>query len=161
MVPAPETSLLWAAKLAAVNPTQQNPKLISQALNVMPLALKLFQPKDAAALMEEEQQVIVDQGSIVVQPSQTDLGSHGQVIGVANCFLNIWLATGKIDLGEKSEYLDHLHRMHCSFVADLQLFHDGLVSDLQRDDTFDIVSRKTTYFVNGSLILLMAMPLEE
>ncbi len=42
LVPALETSLLWAAKLAAVNPTQQNPKLNGQALSAMPPALKLF-----------------------------------------------------------------------------------------------------------------------
>ncbi len=98
---------------------------------------------------------------MIVQSSQSDLGSHGQVIGAANCFLDIWLAARKIDPGEKSEYLDHLHRMCCSSVADLQLFHDGLISDLWRDDSFDIVGRKTTYFVNRSLILLRAAPSEE
>ncbi len=75
----------------------------------MPPALKVFRPKDMAASLEAEQGVIVDQGSIVVQPRQLDLGSHGQVIGAANCFLDIWLTAGKIDPGEKSEYLDHLH----------------------------------------------------
>ncbi len=59
-------------------------------------------------LLDDEQQVIVDQCSIVIQPSQSDLGSHGQVVGAANCFLDIWLTTRKIDPGEKSEYLDHL-----------------------------------------------------
>ncbi len=92
--------------------------------------------------MEDEQWVTVDQGSIVIQPSQSDLGLHSQVIGAANCFLDIWLATGKIDPGEKSEYLDHLHQMCHSSVADLQLFHDGLILDLWRDDSFDIVGRK-------------------
>ncbi len=111
--------------------------------------------------LEEEQWVTVDQGSIVIQPSQSDLGLHGQVIRAANCFLVIWLTAGKINPGEKSEYLDHLHRMRHSSVADLQLFHDGLVLDLRRDDSFDIVGRKTTYFVNRYLILLSAMPSEE
>ncbi len=41
-LPAPESYLSWAAKLAAVNPTRQNPKLIGQALSDMPRALKLF-----------------------------------------------------------------------------------------------------------------------
>ncbi len=145
----------------AANPAHQNPKLISQALSATPLALKLFQPKDAAASLEEEQWAIVDQGSVIVQSSQSDLRSHGQVIGAANCFLDIWLAARKIDPGEKSEYLDHLHRMRHSSVTNLQLFHDYLISDLWRDDSFDIVGRKTTYFVNRSLILLMVAPSEE
>ncbi len=67
---APESDLSLAAQLAAANPTQQNVKLISQALSAMPLALKLFQPKDAAASLEEEQRVIVDQGLVIVQSSQ-------------------------------------------------------------------------------------------
>ncbi len=41
-LPAPEAFLPLAAKLAAVNPAQQNPKLISQALSTMPPALNAF-----------------------------------------------------------------------------------------------------------------------
>ncbi len=159
-VPAPETLLLLTAKLAAVNPARQNPKLISQALSAMPLALKLFGPKDAVALLNRSSGSLWTRIRLSSNPlSQTWL--TGQVIGAANCFLDIWLAAMRIDLGEKSEYLDHLYQMCCSSVADLQLFHDGLVLDLWRDDSFDIVGRKTTYFVNRSLIFLTAVPSEE
>ncbi len=61
-MPAPEISLPLAAQLAAANPARQNPKLIGQALSAALPALKSFQPKNASALVEEEQWVTLVRG---------------------------------------------------------------------------------------------------
>ncbi len=51
---APKSYLLLAAQLAVANLAWQNLKLVGQALSAAPPALKLFRPKNAAALVEEE-----------------------------------------------------------------------------------------------------------
>ncbi len=160
-LPAPESYLPLAAQLAAANPARQNPKLIGQALSAAPPVLKLFRPKNASALAEEEQRVILEQGSLVVRAQQGEISSHGQLIGAANCFLDIWVAASKISTGEKSEYLDHLRRLrHCS-TADLLFFHESLVSDLRSKDSFDIVGRESVKFVSHLVVLQTAGQLEE
>ncbi len=64
-MPASDMFLPLAALLAAANPAQQNPKLIGQTLSAMPLALKLFHPKNSAVLLEEEQRVVLENGAVV------------------------------------------------------------------------------------------------
>ncbi len=145
-----------AALLVAANPAQQNPKLIGQALSATPPALKLFCPKNSAALLEEEQRVVLENGAVVVHLNQTDIVSHGQLLGTVNCFLNIWIAARKISTDKKSEYLDHLHWLrHCA-VTDIQFFHEGLISDLRGADSFDLVGRKLTIFVSHMMVLQTA-----
>ncbi len=53
-MPAPKICLSLAAQLAAANPAWQNQKLIGQALSAAPPVLKLFHPKNALAIAEEE-----------------------------------------------------------------------------------------------------------
>ncbi len=134
-MPAPETYLPLAAQLAAANPAQQNLKLVSQALSTAPPVLKLLQSKDVAAPEEEGQQVVPEQGSIMVRAQQGDISSRGHLIGAVNCFLDIWVAAGKITTSERSEYLDHLHRLRRYSIADLLFFHESLVSDLWSKDS--------------------------
>ncbi len=156
LVPAPESDLSLAAQLAAANPTQQNPKLIGQALSAGPPALKLFWPKNVLALVEEGQQVVLKQGSLVLHPQQREISSHAQLIGAANCFLDVWVAASKILTGEKSEYLDHLRQLHHCSTADLLFFHESLVSDLQSKDSFDIVGGESVIYMSHLMVLQMA-----
>ncbi len=160
-MPAPESCLLLAAQLAAANPTQQNPKLVGQALSAAPPTLKPFCLKNSVALLEEEQRVVVKHGAVVLHPTQTGIASHGQLLGAVNCFLDIWVAAGKISKGERSEYLDHLHQLCRYSTADLLFFHEGLVSDLRSKDSFDIVGREMVKFVSHLLVLQKASQPEE
>ncbi len=59
-------------------------------------------------LVKDEQQLVFDQASIVVHSNEAKASSHGQLIGAANCFLDIWVVAGKISAGEEMEYLDNL-----------------------------------------------------
>ncbi len=72
-LPATENYLLLAAQLAAANLARPNPKLASQALSAAPLALKLLRPKNVVALVEEEQRVILGNGSLVVHMQQGEI----------------------------------------------------------------------------------------
>ncbi len=88
-MPASEIYLPLATQLAAANPARQNLKLIGQALSAAPPVLKLFQPKNASDLVEEEQWVTLEHGSLVVHAHQGDISSHSQLLGAVNCFLDI------------------------------------------------------------------------
>ncbi len=52
--------------------------------------------------------VVLDQGSILVHSNRVDVSLHGQLIWVADCFLDIGVMAGKISAGKEMEYLDHL-----------------------------------------------------
>ncbi len=52
--------------------------------------LKLFRPKNVLALAEEEQEVILEQGSLVARAQQGEISSHGQLIGAENCCLGLY-----------------------------------------------------------------------
>ncbi len=160
-MPALESDLSLAAQLAAANPAWQNPKLIGQTLSMVLPALKLFQPKNALALVEERQQILLEQGSLVLHLQQGEISLHGQLIGAANCFLDIWVAASKITTSEKSEYLDHLCHLHRCSTADLLFFHESLVSDLRSKDSFDIVGRESVNFVSHLMVLQTASQPEE
>ncbi len=58
--------------------------------------------------MEDEQQLVLDQGSILLHPNEAEVFSHGQLIGAVNCFLDIWVMARKISAREEMEYLDNL-----------------------------------------------------
>ncbi len=125
-----------------------------------PPALKLFHPKDSAALLEEEQRVIWSMAwSWCLR--LTDVVSHGQLLGAVNGFLDSCVAAAKIGISEKSEYFDHLHQLrHCT-VVDLQFFHERLILDLRRADSFDLVGRNSAIFMTRLVVLQMAMLPEE
>ncbi len=87
--------------------------------------------------------------------------SHGQLLGAVNCFLDIWVAAGKISMGEKSEYLDHLRQLHHCAVLDLQFFHKELILEMCRGDAFDLIGRNSTIFMSRLVVLQTAMLPEE
>ncbi len=109
-LPAPETYLPLTILLVATNPAWQNPRLIGQALSVTPPLLRFFWLRDSAVLVEDEdeQRLVLGQGSIFVCSNEADVSPHGQLIGTVNCFLYIWVTAGKISAGEETEYLDNL-----------------------------------------------------
>ncbi len=71
------------------------------------------------------------------------------------------MAAGKISTGEKSEYMDYLHRLCCCSTADLLFFHESLVLDLQAKDPFNIVGRESVKFVSHLMVLQTASQPEE
>ncbi len=97
----------------------------------------------------------------MVRLQQGEISSHGKLLGAVNCFLDIWVAAGKILTGEKSTHLDHLHHLHYCSTADLLFFHESLVSDLQSKDSFHIVGRESVKFVSHLVVLQMASQPEE
>ncbi len=84
----------------ATNAAQQNPKLIGQAYSVTPPLLRFFQPRDSAVPVEDEQRLVLDQGSILVCSNEAEVSSRGQLIGAVNCFLDIWVMVGMIGARE-------------------------------------------------------------
>ncbi len=137
-----------------MNPAQQNPKLIGKALSVMPPALKQFRPKNAAALVKEEQQVVLEHESLVVCTQQGEISLHGQLLRAVNSFLDICIAASKITTSEKSEYLDHLRHLHHYSTVDMLV--DLLVLDHWSKDSFNIVSRECVQFVSHLSVLQTA-----
>ncbi len=97
----------------------------------------------------------------MVHMQQGEISSHGQLIGVANCFLDTWGVASKITTGEKIEYLDYLHQLRCYSTADLLFFHESLVSNLRSKDSFDIVGRETVRFMSHLSVLQTASQPEE
>ncbi|MCP4548651.1 MAG: hypothetical protein GY835_19515, partial [bacterium] len=131
-VPAATRALIQS--LNSNHPARKSSKLFTSALSIEPPPLKDYLPADLLSAWEDEEVLVPDAGSIRLQSRRLPIRSRKQLFEALDCFLQIWVAAGKVSLGRMGDYTRLLQNSPHLSIYSLVSVHESFILHIQSAD---------------------------